>query len=73
MDDFIVRVGGSTNGAASNLVVTGGKIYSPFVIANGGNFSGNLQAAINAFFTANPNNSPATAQNYTTLPVAYFS
>jgi 3-phytase len=73
MDDFIVRVGGSTNGAASNLVVSGGKIYSPFVIANGGNFSGNLQAAINAFFAANPNNSPATAQNYTTLPVAYFS
>ncbi|MEY2914278.1 MAG: hypothetical protein RLZZ184_3587, partial [Cyanobacteriota bacterium] len=73
MDDFIVRVGGSTNGAASNLVVSGDKIYSPFVIANGGNFSGNLQAAINAFFVANPNNSPATAQNYTTLPVAYFS
>ena len=73
VDNFIVRVGGSSSGAASDVVVSGGKIYSPFVIANGGNFSGNLQQAINAFFTANPNNSPATAQNYRTLPVAYFS
>ena len=73
VDNFIVRVGGSSNSAASDVIVSGGKIYSPFVIANGGNFSGNLQAAINAFFAANPNNSPATAQNYTTLPVAYFS
>ncbi|MBO1064154.1 choice-of-anchor I family protein [Anabaena sp. 54] len=73
VDNFIVRVGGSSSGAASDVIVSGGKIYSPFVIANGGNFSGNLQAAINAFFAANPNNSPATAQNYTTLPVAYFS
>jgi hypothetical protein len=73
VDNFIVRVGGSSSGAASDVIVNGGKIYSPFVIANGGNFSGNLQAAINAFFAANPNNSPATAQNYTTLPVAYFS
>ncbi|MBS9390803.1 MAG: DUF4114 domain-containing protein [Dolichospermum sp. WA123] len=73
VDNFIVRVGGSSSGAASDVVVSGGKIYSPFVIANGGNFSGNLQQAINAFFAANPNNSPATAQNYTTLPVAYFS
>ena len=68
-----MRVGGSSSGAASDVVVSGGKIYSPFVIANGGNFPGNLQQAINAFFAANPNNSPATAQNYTTLPVAYFS
>ena len=73
VDNFIVRVGGSSSGAASDVIVNGGKIYSPFVIANGGNFSGNLQAAINAFFAANPNNSPATAQNYTNLPVAYFS
>ena len=73
VDNFIVRVGGSSSGAASDVIVNGGKIYSPFVIANGGNFSGNLQQAINAFFAANPNNSPATAQNYTTLPVAYFS
>jgi 3-phytase len=73
VDNFIVRVGGSSSGAASDVIVNGGKIYSPFVIANGGNFSGNLQAAINAFFAANPNNSPANAQNYTTLPVAYFS
>ncbi|MDK2411068.1 Ig-like domain-containing protein, partial [Aphanizomenon sp. 202] len=73
VNNFIARVGGSSSGAASDVVVSGGKIYSPFVIANGGNFSGNLQQAINAFFAANPNNSPATAQNYTTLPVAYFS
>ncbi|BAZ85375.1 choice-of-anchor I family protein [Dolichospermum compactum] len=73
VDNFIVRVGGSASGAASDVIVSGGKIYSPFVIANGGNFSGNLQQAINAFFAANPNNSPANAQNYTTLPVAYFS
>lgn len=73
VDNFIVRVGGLSSGAASDVVVTRGKIYSPFAIANGGNFSGNIQQAINAFFTANPNNSPANAQNYTTLPVAYFS
>lgn len=73
VDNFIVRVGGLSSGAASDVVVTRGKIYSPFAIANGGNFSGNIQQAINAFLAANPNNSPANAQNYTTLPVAYFS
>ena len=73
VDNFIVRVGGLSSGAASDVVVTSGKIYSPFAIANGGNFSGNIQQAINAFLAANPNNSPANAQNYTTLPVAYFS
>ena len=73
VDNFIVRVGGLSSGAASDVVVTRGKIYSPFAIANGGNFSGNIQQAINAFLAANQNNSPANAQNYTTLPVAYFS
>jgi len=32
-----------------------------------------MQDAINQFFQANAINSPATAQNYTTFPVAYFS
>ena len=72
--DFIVRVGGSGNGNATlgNFVINGGNIYVPFVIANGGNFSGTLSQAIASFFAANPGNQAATAQNFTTLPVAYF-
>ncbi|NLQ04244.1 Calx-beta domain-containing protein [Cylindrospermopsis raciborskii] len=71
--NFVVRAGGSGNGTTGDVIVSGGKIYAPFVIANGGNYSGTIQEAINEFFKVNPNNSPATAQNYTTLPVAYFS
>ncbi|WP_039201640.1 beta strand repeat-containing protein [Aphanizomenon flos-aquae] len=73
VSNFVVRAGGSGNGVTGDVIVSGDKTYAPFVIANGGKSSGNIQEAINAFFGANPNNSAATAQNYTSLPVAYFS
>ncbi|WP_303864486.1 cadherin domain-containing protein [Cylindrospermopsis raciborskii] len=73
VSSFAVRAGGSGNGITGDVVVNGGKIYAPFVIANGGNLFGNMQDAINTFFQLNAGNSPATAENYTSLPVAYFS
>ncbi|PNJ95905.1 hypothetical protein CEP13_06865 [Cylindrospermopsis raciborskii C03] len=71
--NFAVRAGGSGNTVNGDVIVNGGKTYAPFVIANGGNYSGSIQQAINEFFQVNPNNSAATAQNYTSFPVAYFS
>uniref|UniRef100_UPI000778A0A2 Ig-like domain-containing protein n=1 Tax=Cylindrospermopsis raciborskii TaxID=77022 RepID=UPI000778A0A2 len=73
VSSFAVRAGGSGNGITGDVIVSGGKIYAPFVIANGGNLFGSMQDAINTFFQLNAENSPATAENYTSLPVAYFS
>lgn len=73
VSNFTVRGGGASNSVSGDLIGIQGKIYTPFVIANGGNYSGSIQDAINEFFKVNPNNSGATAQNYTSLPVAYFS
>ncbi|EFA70553.1 Phytase [Cylindrospermopsis raciborskii CS-505] len=74
ISNFTVRAGGSvTPNINGDLIGIGGKTYAPFVIANGGNYSGSIQEAINEFFKVNPNNSAATAQNYMGLPVAYFS
>ncbi len=73
VSSFAVRAGGSGNGISGDVIVSGGKIYAPFVIANGGNLFGSMQDAINTFFQLNAENSPATAENYTSLPVAYFS
>ncbi|MBG0741882.1 MAG: esterase-like activity of phytase family protein [Cylindrospermopsis raciborskii KL1] len=74
ISNFTVRAGGSvTPNINGDLIGIGGKTYAPFVIANGGNYSGSIQEAINEFFKINPNNSAATAQNYMGLPVAYFS
>jgi 3-phytase len=70
---FAVRAGGSGNEITGDLIVSDGKVYAPFVIANGGNFSGTIQDAVNAFFSINPDNKAATAEDYTILPVAYFS
>ncbi|NJN75881.1 MAG: DUF4114 domain-containing protein, partial [Synechococcaceae cyanobacterium RL_1_2] len=77
---FAFRVGGSS----SNTLPAGtafyapldGQYYAPFVIANGGNYSGTVNQAYSFFFGllgANPGNQAATASNYNTLPVAYFS
>ncbi|OHY31884.1 hypothetical protein BCV64_15425 [Cylindrospermopsis raciborskii MVCC14] len=74
ISNFTVRAGGSvTPNINGDLIGIGDKTYAPFVIANGGNYSGSIQEAINEFFKVNPNNSAATAQNYMGLPVAYFS
>ena len=74
ISNFTVRAGGSvTPSINGDLIGIGGKTYAPFVIANGGNYSGSIQEAINEFFKVNPNNSAANGQNYTTLAVAYFS
>ncbi len=73
VSSFAVRAGGLGNGITGDVIVSGGKIYAPFVIANGGNLFGSMQDAINTFFQLNAENSPATAQNYTSFPVAYFS
>ncbi|QNP29942.1 cadherin domain-containing protein [Cylindrospermopsis curvispora] len=73
VSSFAVRAGGSGNGITGNVVVGGDKFYAPFVIANGGNLFGSMQDAINTFFQLNADNSRATAENYTSFPVAYFS
>ncbi|MFM7559041.1 Ig-like domain-containing protein [Cylindrospermopsis raciborskii] len=73
VSSFAVRAGGSGNGITGNVVVGEGKSYAPFVIANGGNLFGSMQDAIKTFFQLNADNSRATAENYTSFPVAYFS
>lgn len=71
--NLTVRSGETGNSVSGDLIGVEGKIYAPFVIANGGNYSGSIQDSINEFLKVNGNNSAATAQNYTSLPVAYFS
>lgn len=82
-DNFILQLGadGDTtkNTTASefgDVIIEDNQIYAPFIIANGGRFiptGGTLQDGINAFLAENPNNEGATAENFMTHAVAYFS
>jgi len=70
------RQGQSSTGLQTGVVVEGGKLYAPFIIANGGTLissgsGGTIAGAIGTFLTAvNPNNN---AVSNITSPVAYFS
>ena len=82
-DNFILQLGAngdtSKNTTASefgDVLVSKNQVYAPFIIANGGRFiptGGTLQDGINAFLAENPNNEGATAENFMTHAVAYFS
>jgi hypothetical protein len=70
------RQGQATTGIQQGVVVEGGKLYAPFIIANGGSLisggsGGTIAGAIGTFLTVvNPNNS---AVSNPSSPVAYFS
>ena len=69
LDNFVIRTGGSpdndtTNDSFNPVVLTGGKFYAPFIIANLGD------TTPEDFLTNNPNNSAATQFDD---QVAYFS
>ncbi|MFZ9736840.1 MAG: DUF4114 domain-containing protein, partial [Prochlorotrichaceae cyanobacterium] len=69
------RQGQSSSGLQQGVVIEGGKLYAPFIIANGGTLissgsGGTIAGAIGTFLTSvNPNNSPVSNL---TSPVAYF-
>ncbi|AFZ46313.1 5'-Nucleotidase domain-containing protein [Cyanobacterium stanieri PCC 7202] len=66
----------TTAGAFGDVLLEGGQIYAPFIIANGGNLipdGGTVQDAFNAFLDLNPNNVGATIENFESHIVAYFS
>ena len=83
ISNFVLEAGGSGDankntsaGEFGDVLLQGGKIYAPFVIANGGDLiptGGTLQDGINAFRTQNPENTAATLDNFITHQVAYFS
>ena len=59
-----------------DVIVNGGALYAPFVIANGGKLIPNLGSmddGINAFLAKNGSNRAATADNYLEHEVAYFA
>jgi beta propeller repeat protein len=59
-----------------DVLLQGGKFYAPFIIANGGDLiplNGSIQEGIVSFLAQNPNNMGATAENFMTYEVAYFS
>ncbi|MEB3310936.1 MAG: multicopper oxidase domain-containing protein [Snowella sp.] len=80
INNFILQEGGKgQNTTASDfgdVFIQGGRLYSPFVIANGGNLipnGGTINDGMNAFLQKNPNNTAATLENYTNVEVAYFT
>ncbi|QUS62134.1 DUF4114 domain-containing protein [Synechocystis sp. PCC 7338] len=57
------------------VVLAGGRLYAPFLIANGGDLltkSGNFDQAIAAFLALNPDNAGANLEDFKTKTVAYF-
>ncbi|MEB3191100.1 MAG: multicopper oxidase domain-containing protein [Snowella sp.] len=81
INNFILQQGGnpSTNTTAASfgdVLLQGGRFYSPFVIANGGKLvptGGTLNNGMNAFLAKNPDNIAATVSNYVNFEVAYFT
>jgi hypothetical protein len=81
--DAILRLG--SEGLAANntsadqfgkALINRGQYYAPFVIANGGSLleaGDTLEAGIAKFLAINSQNTGATAENYLTHEVAYFS
>ena len=83
VNNFVLQMGANDdpadNTSASefgDVLLQGGKRYSPFAIANGGNLiptGGTLQDGINNFLAQNPNNTAADLSNFMNHAVAYFS
>ena len=69
--------GQSTTGSQQGVVLEAGKLYAPFIIANGGSLisgnGGTIAGGVSSFITVvNPNNLD-TNPNSVSDPVAYFS
>ena len=83
VNNFVLQMGADgdpTDNTSSSefgdVLLQGGKLYSPFAIANGGDLiptGGTLQDGINAFLAQNPNNTAANLSDFMTHAVAYFS
>ena len=83
VNNFVLQLGAngdpSQNTSSSefgDVLLQGGKLYSPFAIANGGDLiptGGTQQDGINAFLAQNPNNTAANLSDFMTHAVAYFS
>ena len=83
VDDFLLQLGdegaeGSNTTAEDfgDVLLDGGQLFAPFIIANGGDLipeGGTLQDGVNAFLAENPENIGATADNFRTHQVAYFT
>jgi DNA-binding beta-propeller fold protein YncE len=83
VNNFVLQMGANsvpTDNTSSSefgdVLLQGGKRYSPFAIANGGDLippGGTLQDGINTFLAQNPNNTAANLSNFMTHAVAYFS
>lgn len=83
VNNFVLQIGANGNPTDNtsgsefgDVLLQGGKRYSPFAIANGGNLiptGGTLQDGINNFLAQNPNNTAANLSNFMTHAVAYFS
>jgi uncharacterized delta-60 repeat protein len=59
-----------------DVLINGGRLYAPFVIANGGSLipaNGTIAEGIHAFLAQNPTNEAATLNNLLIDTVAYFS
>jgi hypothetical protein len=83
VNNFVLQLGAngdpSQNTSSSefgDVLLQGGKLYSPFAIANGGDLiptGGTQQDGINAFLAQNSNNTAANLSDFMTHAVAYFS
>ena len=69
--------GKNTNASQfGEVVLAGGSLYAPFLIANGGDLLtglGNFEQAIATFLVLNPDNTGANLEDFQTKAVAYFS
>ncbi|MEB3311134.1 MAG: DUF4114 domain-containing protein [Snowella sp.] len=81
VNNFVLQQGGdisknTTAASFGDVLLQGRRLYSPFIIANGGNLvpvGGTIDDGINAFLQKNPNNTAATRENYMNFEVAYFT
>lgn len=81
--DFVLQAGGNGDPVKNtdaeefgDVLLQGGRMYAPFVIANGGDLiptGGQLAEGLRAFLDRNPDNIAATLENVMSHAVAYFS
>ncbi|MBF2055616.1 MAG: DUF4114 domain-containing protein [Cyanobacterium sp. T60_A2020_053] len=82
VNNFVLQLGSqgnpnlnSTAEDFGDVILFGGEMYAPFVIANGGNLipsGGTIEEGFDAFVEKNPDNIRAMPTNFTTHEVAYF-
>lgn len=83
VENFVLQLGAEGHGAKNtssaefgDVLLQGGTLYAPFIIANGGRFipaGGSINDGINAFLARNPNNVGANGSNFLSHSVSYFS